>query len=139
MTNMNGSIGEDKLITDEMIMNCIYVVRGQKVMIDVDLAGLYHIAPHQLVGEVMTNPGHFAEDLIFALNADDFNFLYKQNYALKRRLNGRTVRMAFTEKAIPMLASIIASDHIDKINCRVIRIFYHIRQILDHYPDISLE
>lgn len=136
---MKGNIGEDKLITDEMIMNCIYVVRGQKVMIDVDLSDLYHIAPHQLVGEVMTNSGHFTDDLIFELNADDFKFLYKQNYALKRRLNGSTVRMAFTEKAIPMLASIIASDRINKINCRVMRIFYHIRQILDHYPDIRLE
>lgn len=136
---MNGRDGAESALTDEMIMNCIYVVRGQKVMIDVDLAGLYQIDPTELTEEVEMNSSRFPEDLIFELNDDDFCSLWKQNASLAKTINRREVRIAFTERAIPMLAGIIDSDMVLKVNCRVIRIFYHIRQILDHYPDIRLE
>ncbi len=136
---MDGRDGAESALTDEMIMNCIYVVRGQKVMIDVDLAGLYQIDPTELTEEVKMNSSRFPEDLIFELNDDDFCSLWKQNVSLAKTINRREVRIAFTERAIPMLAGIIDSDMVLKVNCRIIQIFYHIRQILDHYLDIRLE
>lgn len=136
---MDGKDGAESALTDEMIMNCIYVVRGQKVMIDVDLAGLYQIDPTELTEEVEMNSSRFPDDLIFELNNEDFCSLWKQNASLVKTINRREVRIAFTERAIPMLAGIIDNEMVLKVNCRVIRIFYHIRQILDHYPDIRLE
>jgi len=128
---MNTKETGDNFITDEMIMNCIYVVRGQKVMIDVDLADLYQIDKIYFTREVIINVCHFPDDLIIELNDEDFRSLGEQNDEIKRLASDRNVRIAFTERAIPMLSCILDGDLVMKVNNRLIRIFYLIRQLMD--------
>lgn len=132
-----GSAG-DNFVTDEKIMNCIYVIRGQKVMIAVDLAELYAMDIHVFTREVILNVCHFPDGLVFELNDEDFDFLHLQNKTMKRRLRIAGSCLAFTEQAIPMLSCLLRTEMVIAINSRLIRIFYLIRQISERCSGLKI-
>ena len=130
---------DNSSVTDEMIMNRIYVIRGQKVMIDVDLAELYQLDSVQFSNEIQSHVNRFPDELIIELNDEDFNFLWRQNRELKSSICKKEIHIAFTERAIPMLSFILNSDMVLKVNSRVISIFNHLKHTLDNYPNVGLE
>ena len=99
----------------QAIQNKIYEIRGQKVMLDFDLAEMYGTETAQLKRAVRRNIERFPDDFMFTLTIQEFN-----NYA----------PFAFTEQGIAMLSSVLRSDTAIKVNISIMRAFVGIRQII---------
>lgn len=134
---MNNNGAEVNMVTDEMIMNRIYVLRGQKVMIDADLASLYQIDTGRLRTLTGKNPERFPNDFMFQLRLEDYHSLKKQDSSVKRNVIVKHMPRAFTEQGLAMLAGLLKSERSIHVNIRIIRIFTTIRQLLPDYPELS--
>ena len=128
---------EDKagMIPDELIMNKIYLIRGQKVMLDNDLAELYAVKTGRLNEQVKRNIDRFPEDFMFRLTPDEFENL-KSQFAISSWGGRRKSPYAFTEHGVLMLSSILNSDRAIKVNIQIMRIYISIRQMLLIHEDI---
>jgi len=130
---------ENKFIPDEIIMNQIYLIRGQKVMLDFDLAKLYEVETKQLKRQVRRNIDRFPEDFMFELTQEEYSFSRSQNGTLKQGANIKYSPMVFTEQGVSMLSSVLNSSRAIKVNIQIIRIFTRIRQMYIDNTDIRLE
>jgi len=128
-----------KEITDEVIMNRIYSIRGQKVMIDRDLAELYGVETKQLKRQVRRNMGRFPEDFMFILTAKEYKSLRSQFGTLKRGEHSKYQPMTFTEQGVAMLSSVLNSQTAIEVNIRIIRVFSKMREMLLTHKDILLK
>ncbi len=126
-------------IPDEIIMNHIYYIRGQKVMLDTDLAALYEVETKQLKRQVRRNAERFPEDFMFELTPKEYYNSRSQNGTLKQGENIKYPPMVFTEQGVAMLSSILNSDRAINVNIQIIRIFTRIRQMLMDNTDLRLE
>lgn len=126
-------------IQDEIIMNQIYYIRNQKVMLDTDLAALYEVETKQLKRQVRRNEERFPEDFMFELTPEEYNSLRSQNGTLKRGEHVKYLPMAFTEQGVAMLSSVLNSSRAIKVNIQIIRIFTRIRQMLTDNTELRLE
>lgn len=122
---------------DEVIMNQIYYIRGQKVMIDRDLSVLYQVETRRLNEQVKRNVKRFPEDFMFQLTEKEFEILMSQN-ATSSWGGTRKMPFAFTEHGVLMLSSVLNSDRAIDVNIRIMRIFTHIRQMLIDNTDLRL-
>jgi hypothetical protein len=125
------------IIPDDIVINKIYLVRGQKVMLDNDLAELYEIETRRLNEQVKRNIGRFPEDFMFQLTTEEFNNL-KSQFATSSWGGRRKRPYAFTEHGVLMLSSVINSDRAIKVNIQIMSIYTRIRQILFTHQDILL-
>ena len=107
----------------------IYEFRGQKVMIDRDLADLYHIETKVLNQAVKRNIKRFPTDAMFILTKDEFESLRSQIVTSNKRGGTRYMPFAFTELGISMLSSVLSSGIAVKINLQIMRTFI----ALKHY------
>ncbi len=126
-------------VPDEIIMNQIYYVRGQKVMIDADLAELYQVETKQLKRQVRRNEDRFPGDFMFELSQEEYSSLRSQNGTLKQGAHAKYLPMAFTEQGVAMLSSVLNSERAIKVNIQIIRIFTRIRQMLTDNTELRLE
>ncbi len=128
-------------LADEVIMNKIYFIRGQKVMIDRDLAELYNVETKQLKRQVKRNLERFPSDFMFELSPDEFENWRSQfgtsNSADKMGL--RYAPFVFTELGIAMLSSVLNSKTAIEVNIQIIRIFTKMREMLLTHKDILLK
>ena len=134
----NKEIQEDR-VTDEMIMNHIYVLRGQKVMIDTDLAKLYQFEDSKIRTMLKKNEDRFPDDFMFKLNHDDKLSLIRQDSSVKPGSGTRASPIAFTEQGLSMLSGMLKSKRAIAVNIRIIRIFSLIRPILPDFPELYRE
>jgi phage regulator Rha-like protein len=116
-------------IPDEVIMSKIYIIRGNKVMLDKDLAGLYEVELKRLNEQVKRNLGRFPKDFMFQLNNEEFKNL-KSQIATSSWGGRRKIPFAFTEHGVLMLSGILNSERAIKINIQIIRIFVKMREML---------
>jgi len=107
----------------------IYEFRGQKVMLDFDLASLYQVETKRLKEAVKRNIDRFPEDAMFALTEDEFASLRSQIATSNKRGGTRYMPFAFTELGISMLSSVLSSGIAVKINLQIMRTFI----ALKHY------
>ena len=125
------------LIPDDIIMNKIYLVRGQKVMLDVDLADLYKIETKHLNQSVNRNLKRFPEDFMFQVNVQEFTNLKFQSgtssWGGKRKLP-----YVFTEQGVAMLSGILNSDTAINVNIQIMRVFTRVRQMLFDNTELRL-
>lgn len=129
---------EDQIIPDEIIMNKIYYIRGQKVMLDSDLADLYGVRTKRLNEQVNRNIERFPSDFMFRLNEFEFESLRSQIATSKR--GGRTsLPCVFSEHGVLMLSSVLNSKQAIQINIQVMRIFTKIRQMFIDNTELRLE
>lgn len=126
-------------IPDEIIMNQIYYIRGQKVMLDTDLAALYEVETKQLKRQVRRNKERFPEDFMFELTPEEYYNSRSQNGTLKQGENIKYSPMVFTEQGVAMLSSVLNSSRAINVNIQIIRIFTRIRQMLMHNTELRLE
>lgn len=126
------------LVPDEIIMNKIYYIRGQKVMLDSDLAELYGVETRRLNEQVARNADRFPEDFMFRLNENEFESLMSQ-FATSKRGGRRKLPYMFTEHGVLMLSSILNSKQAIQVNIQVMRIFTRIRQMFVDNTEIRLE
>jgi len=122
----------------EQIEARIFLIRGQKVMLDQDLAELYEVETKALNRAVKRNPGRFPEDFMFQLSADEFDNLRFQSGTSSLRSQIGTSRWggrryppyAFTEQGVAMLSSVLHSDRAIQVNIEIMRAFVRLRQML---------
>lgn len=135
MTRAENSI----IIVDEVVMNKIYIVRGQKVMLDRDLAELYQIETKVLKQSVKRNKDRFPDDFMFELTEIEFNNWRSQFVTSNSdKLGLRYAPFAFTEQGVAMLSSVLKSKKAVHVNIQIIRIFTRMRQLLMDNTEIRL-
>ncbi len=135
---------------DTFVTSRIHHVRGQKVMLDRDLAELYGVETKQLKRQVRRNLGRFPEDFMFELTEEENEFLRSQFGTLKKGENEnlrsrsgtsswggtRYVPMAFTELGVAMLSSVLGSEQAILVNLHIIRVFARMREVLLSHKEI---
>jgi phage regulator Rha-like protein len=125
-----------KIIPNETIIRKIYVLRGYKVMIDSDLAGLYEVETKVLNQAVKRNIARFPKDFMFRLNKKEFESLRSQ-FVTSNRGGSRYMPYAFTEQGVAMLSGIINSDKAIKMNIAIMRAFVEIRRTIMNNKNIA--
>jgi hypothetical protein len=128
------------MITDELVMNKIYLIRGQKVMLDRDLAELYQVETRILNQAVRRNIDRFPEDFMFQLTEREFEIWKSQIVISKSEKMGLRKRpLVFTEQGVAMLSSVLNSETAIRVNIQIIRVFTRMRQMLLTHKDILLQ
>ncbi|MGB0454548.1 MAG: ORF6N domain-containing protein [Bacteriovoracaceae bacterium] len=113
------------------IQNMIYLIRGQRVMIDSDLAKLYDVETSALNRQVRRNLDRFPNDFMFELNKEEFEALMCQNGISKKGRGGRTKKpIVFTELGVAMLSSVLKSGRAAKVNISIMRTFVKLRSYM---------
>lgn len=122
-------------IPDEVLMNKIYLIRGQKVMIDSDLSDLYGVETRRLNEQVKRNIPRFPVDFMFQLSEDEFKNL-KSQFATSSWGGRRKLPYVFTEHGVLMLTSVLNSERAIKVNIQVMRIYVRLREMIMLHKDI---
>lgn len=126
-------------VHDEIIMNKIYLIRGQKVMLDRDLAELYGVATKVLKQAVKRNLAKFPMDFMFELNEEEFkNWRSQFVTSNSERMGLRYKPFAFTEHGVLMISSVLNSPKAIEVNIQIMRIFTRTRQLLADNTEIRL-
>ena len=127
-------MSEDLII----VQNLIYEIRGQKVMLDFDLARLYQVETKVLNQAVRRNIKRFPEDFMFQLDNKEFANL-KSQIVTSSWGGRRTPPLAFTEEGIAMLSSVLHSDVAIAANISILRAFVKVREYLLMVSTVSAE
>jgi hypothetical protein len=117
----------------------IHVVRGQKVMLDSDLATLYEVSTGNLNLAVRRNKARFPQDFMLQLTREEADGLLLQ-FAISNGSRGgrRTPPYAFTEHGVAMLSSVIKSERAIQINVMIMRAFIRMRELIAANRDIAV-
>jgi hypothetical protein len=125
-----------ELIPAERVESRIYLVRGQKVMLDRDLAELYGVRTRDLNKAVSRNLDRFPADFMFQLNKMELENL-KFQFGTSSWGGTRKLPSAFTEQGIAMLSSVLRSKRAIHINIAIMRAFIRLRQILSSHKELA--
>ena len=126
------------LIPVERIEQAIYLIRGEKVMLDRDLAALYGVETRTLKQAVKRNLERFPADFMFVLNSTEFQNWRSQFVISKtQRQSLRHPQMAFTEHGILMLSSVLSTKRAIHVNIEIMRAFVRLRQMLASNTELS--
>lgn len=113
------------------IEQSIHVLRGQRIMLDADLAPLYGVTVSALNQAVKRNRERFPEDFAFQLTQQEVTSLKSQNVISKPGRGGRRTRpWAFTEHGVAMLSSVLRSRQAVRVNIEIMRAFVRLRRLL---------
>jgi len=135
-----------ELIPAEAIENNIYLIRGQKVLLDWDLALLYQVPTRRLKEQVKRNIERFPVDFMFQLTWSELDRLLKsrmnscsrtQFATLKRGENIKYLPYAFTEQGVSMLSSVLRSKRAIRVNIAIMRAFVQIRHFLTTHKALA--
>ena len=136
----------------QLIERRIYLIRGHKVMIDVDLADLYEVATKRLNERVRRNRIRFPEDFMFRLTNTEAKGLRSQIATSKEseealrsqsaiakegRGGRRTLPYAFTEQGVAMLSSVLNNERAIEVNIAIMRAFVKLRQMLESNEELN--
>src|SRR5437867_4317305 len=115
----------------EIIEQKIYLIRGQKVMFDADLAALYAVETKVFNQAVRRNLDRFPDDFMFQLTKEEADSLRSQIVTSKTSRGGRRyLPYAFTEHGVSMLSAVLNSDRAVQMSILIIRAFVKLREIL---------
>jgi hypothetical protein len=129
-----------ELAPDELIMNKIYVIRGQKVMLDRDLAKLYEVETKVLKQAIKRNLERFPPDFMFELTKEETDELSRSQFVtLKQGQNIKYLPAAFTEQGVAMLSGVLKSQRAIQVNIQIMRLFTKLRGIMAEHADLRLE
>ncbi|MFH1352128.1 MAG: ORF6N domain-containing protein [bacterium] len=124
------------LVPVEMIVQKIFLIRGQKVMLDRDLAKLYGVSTGRLNEQVKRNEKRFPIEFMFQLSKQEFHNL-KSQFAISRWGGVRKLPLVFTEHGIAMLSSVLNSDRAIAVNIQIIKTFIRMRQMMLSYKELK--
>ena len=125
-------------VSEEVILEKIYVVRGQKVMLDRDLAEMYGVEVRVLNQAVKRNATRFPNDFMFQINRDEFQNL-KSQIVISSWGGSRTLPYAFTEQGVSMLSSVLNSETAIQVNIQIIRLFTKMKHLILDNKDLWLK
>jgi hypothetical protein len=123
----------------EAIERHILLIRGHKVMLDVDLAQLYGVTTSALNQAVKRNRGRFPEDFMFALNRSEFEN-WRSHFVISNpnaKMSLRRRPYAFTEQGVATLSSVLRSERAVMVNVAIIRTFVRLRHLLSTHKDLA--
>jgi hypothetical protein len=119
----------------ERIERAIYLIRGEKVMLDRDLAALYGVETRVLNQAIRRNVERFPSDFMFELTRDEIvgisQFVTSSNLKFSKRVT------AFTEQGVAMLSSVLRSKRAIAVNVQIMRTFVRLRQMLASNADLA--
>jgi len=128
----------EELLPEEAIAARIQWVRGQKVMLDADLADLYGLPTFRLNEAVKRNSQRFPEDFTFQLTMEEWSHLTSQFAMSKSRGGRRRPPYAFTEHGVLMLSSVLNSERAIAVNIRIMRVFVRMNRLLQNDLELQL-
>jgi len=124
----------------ERVEQAIFLIRGEKVIIDSDLATLYGVSTARLNQQVHRNIDRFPDDFMFRLSRAEFNSLILQNATSKKARGGRRkLPYAFTEHGAIMAANVLSSKRAVEASVQVVRAFVKLRQMLASNTELALK
>ena len=115
------------------IENKIYIIRGEKVMLDRDLAELYMVDTRALNQAVKRNADRFPADFMFALSRDEISRISQIVISLKFSKNVN----AFTEQGVAMLSGILKSPRAIAVNVQIMRAFVRLRKVISENKELQ--
>jgi phage regulator Rha-like protein len=125
------------LVPPEVIVTKIIFLRGEKVLLDRDLAELYGVETRVLKQAVRRNRKRFPEDFMFELTEDENRALRSQNVTLKRGQHSKYLPFAFTEQGVAMLSSVLNSDRAIEVNIAIMRAFVQLRKMIASNEELA--
>ena len=127
------------LIPSKRIENVIYLIRGEKVMLDRDLAALYEVTTAAMNQAVRRNRERFPKDFMFKLSAEEVEQLNRSQIVIgsEKHRDPRFPPYAFTEQGVAMLSSVLRSRRAILVNIEIMRAFVKLRQILASNAELS--
>jgi len=129
-------MNENLILPEDAIINRIYLIRGMKVMMDKDLAELYHVKPIRLREQVKRNIERFPSHFMFQLNENEVQELLSQNAIPSIQSLGGHAPYVFSEYGILQLANVLRSHQANQMSIRIIEIFIKMREMLNTHKDL---
>jgi phage regulator Rha-like protein len=123
------------MMPDEAVINKIYLIRNQKVMLDMDLADMYGVETKQLKRSVNRNRVRFPKDFMFTLSRKELENLRCQ-FGTSSWGGVRHLPMAFTEQGVAMLSAVLNSERAVLVNIHIIRVFTRLREMMTMHKDV---
>ena len=127
---------DNSLVPVERIERAIFLIHGQKVILDKDLAMLYQVSTRDLYNAVNRNLDRFPEDFMFQLTREEFNNLMFHSGTSSWGGTRKPPR-AFTERGVAMLSSVLRSQRAVQVNIEIMRAFVRLRQMLQQNADLA--
>lgn len=128
------------IVSEEIIINKIYLVRGHKAMLDRDLAEMYGVETRVLNQAIKRNEKRFPADFMFQMTSEELSDWKSQNViSNKEKMGLRKPPNVFTEQGVAMLSSVLNSETAIEVNIQIIRTFTRIRQMLSEHTELRLE
>ena len=128
----------NQLVSEEAIVEKIFVLRGSKIMLDRDLAEMYGVETRVLNQAVSRNVSRFPEDFMFQLTDEEWKNLISQ-FVTSSYGGVRKLPFAFTEQGVAMLSSVLRSERAIQVNIQIIRIYTKMKQILFDNKELWLK
>ena len=146
LQHLNSSMSNSIAVTEALIENKIYLIRGQKVMLDFDLAEMYGVETKRLKEQVRRNIERFPEDFMFELTKEEVEGLLNsitpsrsQIATLKRGSNIKYLPFAFSEHGVLMLSSVLRSEEAVQVNIQIMRVYSKMKELLVMNKDLLLK
>jgi hypothetical protein len=128
---------EKSVIPIGRIENIILFIRGQKVILDRDLAELYGVTTGNLNKAVKRNLDRFPQDFMFQLSQEEYNSLRFQFGILEKGRHSKYLPYAFTEQGVAMLSGVLNSPRAVQVNVEIMRTFVRLRQLLLTHAELA--
>lgn len=134
----DGMTNHNSVLPSERIEQSILLLRGQKVLLDSDLAALYRVETRVLIQAVQRNRERFPDDFLFQLTRKEVQLLTSQTVISKTGRGGRrSLPYAFTEEGVAMLSSVLRSPRAVQVNIAIMRAFVKLRELLATHKDLA--
>jgi hypothetical protein len=125
------------LIPSDRIADKILFLRGEKVILDFQIAELYGIETRTLKQAVKRNPDRFPNDFMFKLNQKETDRLVSQNVIPSKSHLGGATPFAFTENGVAMLSGVLKTKNAIEVNLAIMRTFVKLRRIHQNFEEIQ--
>lgn len=126
-------------VRPDAIEQRIFLIRGQRVMLDRDLAELYGVETKNLNRAVRRNPERFPSDFMFRLTSDEAEASRCQTGTLKQGQNIKYLPYAFTQEGVAMLSSVLRSPRAVQVNMAIMRVFVRFRETLSLHRALAIK
>ncbi len=131
----NGHFTTSKIMELDRIQNKIYEIRGERVMLDFDLAKMYNVETRVLNQSVKRNIVRFPQDFMFQLNENEWESMSSQFVMTSKSKRPKSaLPFVFTEHGVTMLSSVLRSQTAIQINIHIVRAFVAVRKLLSISP-----
>ncbi len=119
------------------IANRILIIRGQRIMLDYDLAKLYGVETKYLTRQVTRNKDRFPDEFVFQLTQQERDELVTNWHQFEPLKHSSTMPRAFTEHGVAMLSSVLRSKQAIAINLFIIKTFIRMRQLIESHSELA--